>query len=339
MNKILLFSFLFISSISFAQIVKGKVVDQNNQPLPGSNIYFDGTTIATIADENGNFSLNYGSKLNSILAVSFIGYQTEFIKSFDTDKVLKIVLKEAANTLNEVIIKKDRFSRKQKLQLFREQFLGKSAVAKKAIIENEDDIYFDYDEKSFTIKAYSDKPLIVNNSLLGYRITYELVNFEVCFLRISISSNDVFRSFYAGLTRFEETNTNAKILKQREKCYQGSQLHFFRNLVASIWNKENFLLFKGSYQDNPKDYFTVTDFNDSKKVVVTKQKKELSLNKFVAEFNLFFNKKQQSKIIFETETFYIDKFGNNSNIENIIFSGYMAQQKVGEMLPMNYVIE
>lgn len=339
MNKILLFSLLFISSISLAQIVKGKVVDQNNQPLPGSNIYFDGTTIATIADENGNFSLNYGSKLNSILAVSFIGYQTQFIKSFDDDKALTIVLKEAANTLNEVVIRKDRFSRKQKLQLFREQFLGQTTTGKKTAIENEDDIYFDYDEKTFTIKAYSDKPLIVNNSLLGYKITYELVDFEVHFFNLSISSSDVARSYYVGLTRFEETHSNAKILKQREKCYQGSQLHFFRNLVANIWNKENFLLFKGSYQNNPNDYFTITDFNDSKKVVVSKQKKELSLNKFVAEFNLLFNKKQQSKIIFETETFYVDKFGNNSNIENIIFSGYMAQQKVGDMLPMNYGIK
>ncbi len=339
MNKFLLFFLLFISSISFAQIVKGKVVDQNNQPLPGSNIYFDGTTIATIADENGNFLLNYGSKLNSILAVSFIGYQTEFIKSFDTDKVLKIVLKEAANTLNEVIIKKDRFSRKQKLQLFREQFLGKTAVAKKAIIENEDDLYFDYDEVNNELKAYSDKPLIIKNVLLGYKITYELVNFQVDFHKTSINSDDVVRSYYSGLTRFEEVISNEKISKQRKKCYQGSQLHFFRNLVNNVWNKENFLLFNGSYQDNPNDYFAITDLGDSKKVQVTKQKKEFSLNKFVAEFNLLFNKKQQSKIIFETETFYVDKFGNNSNIENIIFSGYMAQQKVGEMLPMNYGIE
>ncbi len=339
MNKILLLLLLFITSISFSQIVKGIVVDQNNQPLPGSNIYFDGTTIATIADENGNFTLNYGSKLNSILAVSFIGYQTEFIKSFDSDKVLKIVLKEASNTLNEVVIKKDRFTRKQKLQLFREQFLGTTITGKKAIIENEDDIYFDYDENTFIIKAYSDKPLIINNPLLGYKITYEIVNFDVNFYKLSCSSSDVVKSYYAGLTRFEETNSNAKIVKQRDKCYQGSQLHFFRNLVANIWNKENFLLFKGSYQDNPNDYFTITNTNDAKRVQVTKQKKELSLNKFVAEFNLLFNRKQQSKIIFETETFYVDKFGNNSNIENIIFTGYIASQKVGAMLPMNYGIK
>lgn len=339
MKRFLLFFLLLSTSITLSQVVKGRVLDENKQPLPGANIYFDGTTIATISDEKGNFSLSYGSKLNSILAVSFIGYQTQFIKSFDSDKALIIVLKEAASTLNEVVIRKDRFSRKQKLQLFREQFLGKTSVAKKAIIENEDDLYFDYDEVNNELKAYSDRPLIIKNVLLGYKITYELVNFQVDFYKLSINSEDVVRSYYSGLTRFEEVISNDKIIKQRKKCYQGSQLHFFRNLVNNVWNKENFLLFKGSYQDNPNDYFTITDLGDSKKVQVTKQQKEFSLNKFIAEFNLLFNKKQQSKIIFETDTFYVDKFGNNTNIESIIFSGYIANQKVGEMLPMNYGVE
>jgi hypothetical protein len=339
MKNALLFFLFFSTSISLSQVVKGKVLDEQHQPLPGANVYFDGTTIATIADENGNFTLNYGSKLNSLLAISFLGYQTQFIKTLTPNSELIVVLKESANLLNEVIIIKDRFTRKQKLQLFREQFLGKTAVAKKASIENEDDLYFRYDEINNTFKAFSDKPLIIKNSALGYKVTYELVSFEVYFSKTSITSADVVRSYYSGLSRFEETNSNEKIIKQRNICYQGSQLHFFRNLVNFIWGKENFLLFKGSYQDNPNDYFTITDMGESKKVQVTKQNKALALSKFVAEFNLLFDKKQQSKIIFETETFYVDKFGNNSNIENIIFSGYIAEQKVGELLPMNYGIE
>lgn len=339
MKKFYLLILLLSASHIFSQTIKGRVVDVDNLPLPGANIYFDGTTIATIADENGNFTLFYGSKLNSVLAVSFIGYQTQFIKSFESDKDIIIVLKEASNTLKEVVIKKDRFTRKQKLQLFREQFLGMTAIAKKAVIENEDDLYFEYNEELNTFKAYSDKPLLINNVSLGYKITYELVHFEVDFQTTSIKSADVFRSYYSGLTRFEEVNSNEKIIKQRKKCYEGSQLHFFRNLVNNIWNKDNFLFFKGSYQDNPNDYFTITDLGESKKVTVRKQPKDLAPKNFVAEFNLLFKKSQQSKIIFETDTFYVDKFGNNSNIENIIFSGYIAQQKVGEMLPMNYGIE
>lgn len=339
MKKFFSLVFVLMTSLSFAQVVKGKVMDETKHPLQGANIYFDGTTISTISDENGDFKLVYGSKLNSLLAVSFVGYQTQYFKTMELDKDLNIVLKQATNSLNEVVIKKDRFTRNQKLQLFKEQFLGRTSVGKKAVIENEEDIYFDYDEASNTFKAYSDTPLIIYNIALGYKITYELVNFEVKFYKLSISSDDVVRSFYAGLSRYEEVNLNKQTIKQREKCYLGSQLHFFRNLVNTIWNKENFLLFKGSFQDNPDDYFTISDVGDSKKVVVTKQKKDLALSNFVAEFNLLFNKKQQSKIIFETDTFYVDKFGNNSNIENIIFSGYMSSQKVADMVPLNYRIE
>lgn len=337
MKRILILFLLFTLSNSFAQVVKGRVFDENKQPLPGANIYFDGTTIATISDENGNFTLSYGSKLNSILAISFIGYQTQFLNNFNSDKELIIYLKIATNSLNEVVIKKDRFSRKQKLQLFREQFLGRTATAKKAKILNEDDIYFDYDEATKTLKAYSDKPLLIKNDLLGYKINYELVDFEANFYQLSIESTHVQRCFYAGLTRFKEVNSDKKIIKLREECYKGSQLHFFRTIASNTWEKEDFRLFVGSLPVNPAQHFTISKENENTKVVVKSQVKQLS--KSVAVFSVLYKKKLQSKMILETESFYIDKYGINSNIEDIVFSGYMSDQKVGEMLPVNYGIE
>lgn len=337
MKRILLLFLLLTLSNSFAQAVKGRVFDENKQPLPGANIYFDGTTIATISDENGNFTLSYGSKLNSILAISFIGYQTQFLNNFNSDKELIIYLKIATNSLNEVVIKKDRFSRKQKLQLFREQLLGRTKTAKNAKILNEEDIYFDYDEATKTLKAYSDKPLLIKNDLLGYKITYELVDFEANFYQLSIESIHVERCFYAGLTRFEEVNSDKKIIKLREECYKGSQLHFFRTIAGKSWEKENFRLYVGRLPVNPLQHFLITNDKGNTKVQVKKQTQQLT--KSVAIFSVLYNEKLQSKMILETESFYIDKYGINSNIEDIVFSGYMSDQKVGEMLPVNYGIE
>jgi len=340
MKRFLLFCLLVSSTLSFSQTIRGKVFDEKNLPLPGANVYFDGTTIATITDENGVFALNSGSKINSILAISFIGYQTQYTKTFDSNTELIIVLKESVNTLKEVVITKDRFSRADKLKLFREQFLGQTKYGKKAVIENEADIDFQYDEKSRTLKAFSDKPLIIQNTVLGYKITYELVDFEVNFWKISMYSADVTKSFYAGLSRFEEVKKDSKILKEREKCYRGSQLHFFRNLANGIWNRENFQLFKGSYVVNASEYFTVSDSPDElKKVVVAKTYKGLNANKIVAEFNTLFDGKDQSKIIFGTDTFYVDKFGNNTNIESIMFAGILTKNKFGGVLPVNYGID
>lgn len=332
-----LFFILFISLASSAQVISGKILDENNQGLTGANIYFDGTTIATIADKNGEFTLRYDTQLKSVLVISFIGYQTQFIKDFDTANPLTITLKEKVDSLEEVIVKKDRFSRKEKLRLFREQFLGDTPLGKKAKIENEDALYFEYDETAYRFKAYADEPLIIMNELLGYRIVYELVDFEVKFSHLSIDSHYATRSLYVGVARFEDINSNEKTVGLREKCYKGSTLHFFRSLVSHALEKEKFVLFKGGYGINSELCFTISPDGNSNKVDVKNQFN--NPGKFFAAFNIVYDKKMQSKIIFETNTFFVDKYGVNSNINQIVFSGDMVSKRVGGLLPLNYGIE
>lgn len=325
---------LLFVTVSFGQI-RGKVVDENKVPLAMANVYFDGTTIATITDKNGNFQLDNTFKLNTVLAVSFLGYQTQYLK-IDSDKEFYIKLKEVVQSLNEVVIKKDLFSRKQKMQLFRDQFLGKTPFGRASKIENEADIYFVYDKDKTTINAFSDKPLIITNNELGYKITYELLSFESIFWKLSINSNDVTRSFFAGLSRFEETNSSPKIIKNRAKCYSGSQLEFFRNLRNETLGEDNFLMFKKAFLVSPRDSFNLQDTLGLKRVEVVNQKSDLQKNNFTVEYVLLHKKTDQSKIILRTPVFYIDQFGLNSNIEDISFSGKLAEQRVGNMLPANY---
>ena len=327
---------LLFVTVSFAQI-RGKVVDVNGKPLVASNVYFDGTTIGTLTDKKGDFVIDNSFRLNTVLVVSFLGYQTQYLKS-DSDKELRIVLKEVAESLDEVIIKKDLFTRKQKMELFRDQFLGTTPFGKASKIENESDIYFMYEKDGRILKAFSQNPLIIVNSALGYKITYELLNFETKFWKLSISSRDVTQSFFSGLSRFEEKNVSSKMIKNREKCYIGSQLEFFRNLRNETLGKSNFLVFEKSFQVNPKDSFIVTDTLGLKRVAVLKQERGLHNKKFIAEFSLLHKKAGQSKFILETTSFYIDQFGLNSNIEDISFSGKLSEQRVGNMLPANYKI-
>lgn len=56
--------------------VKGKVVDENGQPLSGASIKLKGTTLGVSADENGTFSINVPDA-KSTLIVSFVGFQTK----------------------------------------------------------------------------------------------------------------------------------------------------------------------------------------------------------------------------------------------------------------------
>ena len=79
-SLLLIFLFLTLSNIhSFAQLTKlmGKVIDvQTNEAIPFVNIYFKGSSIGTISDFNGEFSLETLHATDSLTASS-IGYYSQ----------------------------------------------------------------------------------------------------------------------------------------------------------------------------------------------------------------------------------------------------------------------
>jgi hypothetical protein len=337
MKNLIIPFFLILALNSFSQKIKGKVFGSNKNPLVEANIYFDGTTFRTTTDENGNFTLNFDAEAKNILVVSFMGYQTEYISNFDIDKELIIYLVPKMNTLKEVVIqRKDRFTRKQKLQLFREQFLGLTTNGKLSIIKNEDDIYFKYDKNKYILKAYSDNPLTILNPSLGYKIEYDLVSFEVTFSSHKINSEYAIKSFYKGFSHFEEINNSNEILLRREKAYQGSEINFFRNLKNNNLRGGHFLLKVKNDNVAANDCFKTYEENYCVKIVVKPQQKDLKNLNSIASYDIVYDKKEYSNITFETNTFNVYKYGNYSNIENIIFSGKISEKRVGDMLPFDY---
>ncbi|OMQ08994.1 hypothetical protein [[Flexibacter] sp. ATCC 35103] len=77
--------------------------------------------------------------------------------------------------------------------------------------------------------------MVIINELLGYKIDFELVVFEVAFNKLSINSKDVIKNFYCGVSRFEDIDNSVTVLERREKTYQGSQIQFFRNFAKKDW--------------------------------------------------------------------------------------------------------
>ena len=82
-------------------VVKGKVTDQNGESLIGATIVVKGTTIGTVTDFDGNFTLN--AKEGDVLVVSFIGFiPYEFIYTKDTN--LSIKLNEDSQQIDDVVV-------------------------------------------------------------------------------------------------------------------------------------------------------------------------------------------------------------------------------------------
>lgn len=96
--------FLLLGFIANAQLtVKGKVVDEQNEPLPFVNVFLKGTTNGTTTDDNGEFSFSTKKKRGT-LEVSFVGFKTFTTRVNSKSKFLTIVLKEENNQLEEVVI-------------------------------------------------------------------------------------------------------------------------------------------------------------------------------------------------------------------------------------------
>ena len=103
-NRFLSLLLLFISVQVYAQDVKvsGTVIAEADKfPIIGANIVVKGTTIGTVTDIDGNFSLDVPQ--NSTIAISYIGCETQEIKITGA-KTLNIVLKDNAIGLDDVVV-------------------------------------------------------------------------------------------------------------------------------------------------------------------------------------------------------------------------------------------
>ena len=109
MRIILFFSLLLVSSFGFSQTtINGKVVDQNEQPVPGANIVIDGKAIGTTTDFDGNFVLETSEVPPFQLNITSIGYSEGTQEVGQDNMTVTIVLNETQTFLDEVVISASR---------------------------------------------------------------------------------------------------------------------------------------------------------------------------------------------------------------------------------------
>ena len=81
--------------------VRGKVVDEQQLPLPGVNVIVKGSTIGTTTDFDGNYSITLPNN-SSQLEFTYIGYVSQTLAV--TNSNLNVHLKEDNQTLDEVVV-------------------------------------------------------------------------------------------------------------------------------------------------------------------------------------------------------------------------------------------
>ncbi len=81
--------------------VSGKVFDSNNEPLPGTTVMVKGTTIGTVTDTEGHYSITVPSG-NSYLDYSFIGFKPQTLAV--NSEIMNVTMEEDQVALDEVVV-------------------------------------------------------------------------------------------------------------------------------------------------------------------------------------------------------------------------------------------
>lgn len=100
------------SFTSASGIVKDSIT---GEPLPFVSVYFDGSTIGAMTDDNGTFTLQNNQGYTKLAATS-LGYDTKFIdlKPGKKNDNLEVLLKPTAFEISEVVVKpkREKYTRK-----------------------------------------------------------------------------------------------------------------------------------------------------------------------------------------------------------------------------------
>lgn len=114
MQRFLLLSLLFLSSLYLRADIEGTVLDDTGETLVGANVYWANTTHGTTTDAAGHFSLPY-DRSTKTLVVSYMGYHNDTTRVSGTQAltivlVSDLVLSEVTITERQMAVLRSRLS-------------------------------------------------------------------------------------------------------------------------------------------------------------------------------------------------------------------------------------
>ncbi|MCX6302792.1 MAG: carboxypeptidase-like regulatory domain-containing protein [Bacteroidia bacterium] len=312
--------------VAYNQIIKGTILDKETEDkIAYATVYFNGTFVGTYSDQNGNFQIDVSKNASMPLSISAVGYNSSTVNSFSSNNPLIIYLTRKVYNLSEVVINAKSLARERRsnLELFKNVFLGTTSIAHWCKIINENDITFNYKSDKDTLKAFASKPLQIENRALGYKITYFLDKFEY--------DRKEKTFFFKGNIVFNEDMTTEEIRKQsyerhRRNAYMGSRMHFFRELWADNLNATGFVV-QNSSEESLNYEKIVLEENDHKRYLSYRENLIIT----------YYSKDVKSYIIFLKDRVFFDGSGY-FDASGISWEGQMITQRIGDLLPYEYVL-
>lgn|GEM_PF-721094 len=358
----LLYFLLVLVSINFslnAQTISGTVKNsKTGDAMPFANVFVNNTTIGSTTDVNGKFLITGNLPRNIELVASFVGYVTA-TKSFSLSVTNKVDFKldPLESILTEVELKTRRDKKWERdLRRFEDVFLAvpDDPFVSQLKIKNPWVLDFETIKESGPnyVHATAQEPLQLVNDALGYDVTYYLKDYR-------FYNN---RSSYVGFVFFDpkdirDSTELALSEVNKETSYMGSIRHLLNSILLARTADENFEI----YQVLPSDLIRRRtnvyneELDKSIKLVNPDSIRRMPLKN--GNYRVFWPNDAEihyrgkrwrndyysdiyhpvSWISAPLGYFDIDRNGIPVIPSQVVLSGYMGRQRMGRLLPHDYV--
>jgi hypothetical protein len=361
----ILWLFLFINPLYVcSQNITGIINDSlTNRHVEFAAVYVNGTTIGTVSDKSGTFSLQR-INLPCQIVVSHVSYRTKVI-SIDENSILHLTISVTPKIieLNQVTIM-NKSLRNENIEHFKAIFLGSDEWGKNAILINDSVLIFKIEYFSNTdtcppdiigkpkiFKVESTAPLQIDLPLLGYDLRYDLVNFEEEF-------NPDLNAYFIhtlGYYFYKTKEAGSKMKENRYKrnrlkAYYYSPQHFTRSLYSQKLPENGYYIYEIVHSDVtnkilinkyiPDSCLTYT----SEGAIIKGLSKHCFYINYYSDFRdfpidmsktTFYDQSNYSEIYFLHDACVIRKDGTRPE-NSIVFGPGIGKKRVGATLPNDY---
>ena len=219
--KVLLFVCLLGAAPVKAQIILGIVRASDGTQLAGATVFVDSSTQGDVTDTEGRFILLApGFGAHRVIARHIGFHPIQRVIHVRGRRVLRTepwVLTPRVVEMGEILVQAPEPGTWRRLKTFTSNVIGRTTIARKALLVNPDAVTFTRGQSGFTAEA-SD-PLVIENPATGFRIHVTLHSYE----------HDAATGGFRFVRRllFEPMGEPTKRqVKTRDRLWKGSMRHF-----------------------------------------------------------------------------------------------------------------
>lgn len=225
------------------RVIEGRVLDADtNAPLPHTHVFVAESMHGAVTDSTGRFHLEGIPAGPKRLYVSRVGHETRTFTVRprpDHPVVLTVRLPPTVLRSPPVTVSAERDPEwHERLRHFKDLFVGQTERAELCTLVNPEVLRFE-DKWWGRFEAWAEKPLVIENRALGYRLTYFLKEFEERGSVVRWDGEPLFES----LTPRDSAEAN-RWRQNRREAYRGSLRHFLRALIDDRLDEEQFALYR-----------------------------------------------------------------------------------------------